>query len=434
MKASRGELSQAIRTVGVVRSDETRVVDVNVKIEGWIRELTADYTGRFVRQGEPLLTLYSPDLLATEQEYVLALGTRDQLQSSVMPDAKTRADALVAAARQRLVLWDLAPAELRELDETRTAKDALVVRAPTSGFVIDKAVVKGAHVTPGQMLFKLADLSVVWVEADVYEQDLPLMRVGARATVVLDAYPGESTTGRVIYISPYVDEQTRTDKVRYEFPNPRGQLKPGMFATVEIATSGGTGITVPVDAVLDSGRDQVVFVAEGDGHFTPRPVTVGRRLGGTVEILKGLKEGEEVASGAAFFLDSESQLRGALQGYVPISPSPTTGSGQDAERPKITLRTIPDPPRTGETQFEVTVADSKGVPLADAEVTVQLFMPAMPTMNMPAMRNELKLPSAGNGVYRGTGQVMMAGRWEATVIVTRGGQRVGSLQTPVVAR
>jgi Cu(I)/Ag(I) efflux system membrane fusion protein/cobalt-zinc-cadmium efflux system membrane fusion protein len=433
VKAVKGELNNVIRAVGVVRSDETRVVDVNVKLEGWIRELTADFTGRFVRKGEPLLTLYSPDLFATEQEYLLALAARDQLRSSVLPDARLRAEALVSAARQRLELWDVSAEELRDLETSRQPRDALTFHASMSGVVTDKAAVKGAHVMPGQTLFKIADLSVVWVEADVYEAEMSAISVGGRAAVVLDAYPGERTTGRAIYISPYVDEQTRTSKVRYAFPNPQGRFKPGMFATVEIGTSGGVGITVPVDAVLDSGREQLVFVAQGDGYFTPRPVTIGRRLGGTVEILAGLKEGEEVASGATFFLDSESQLHGGVQVFAP-PPVPSRGGAiPNADRLQIVLRTVPDPARTGENQFEVTVADARG-PLTDADVAVQLFMPAMPTMNMPAMRNEVPLSPAGAGTYRGTGQVMMAGRWEATVTVTRAGQRIGSTQTTVVAR
>jgi RND family efflux transporter MFP subunit len=433
VKATRGPLNHVIRAVGVVRADETRVVDVNVKLDGWIRELSADYTGRFVREGEGLFTLYSPDLLATEQEYVLALSTRDALQSSVMPDAKARADALVAAARQRLALWDLSPADLDRLAQNRQAGGTNVVHAPVTGYVTDKAIVKGAHVTAGQTLLKLADLSVVWVEADLYGQEAPLVQLNSRAAVTLDAYPGERISGRAIYLVPSVDEQTRTSRVRYAFPNPRGRLRPGMYATVEIEISGGVGVTLPLDAVLDSGREQIVFVAQGDGYFAPRAVKIGRRLGGVIEILEGLGEGEEVASGATFLLDSESQLRGALQGYSP-TPSTSSPAPQPADRLQILLRTTPDPPTTGENQFEVSITNSTGGAVADADVSVQLFMPAMPTMNMPAMRNEVKLSPAGNGLYRGTGQIMMAGRWDATVTAFRAGLRLGSSQTTVVAR
>jgi Cu(I)/Ag(I) efflux system membrane fusion protein len=204
-----------------------------------------------------------------------------------------------------------------------------------------------------------------------------------------------------------------------------------MFANVDVKSRGRAGLVVPTNAVLDSGSEQVVFVAEGNGLFQPRKVKIGRRLGDLTEILEGLKEGEQVATGAAFFLDSESQLRASLQGYEasapPAGPAPPAGA-------QITFRTVPDPPTTGNNELEATVKDAGGKPIDDAEVSVQFFMPAMPTMNMPAMRSEAKLAPAGGGIYRGSGQVMMAGRWDATVTVVRGGQRLGTKQLPVVAR
>ena len=205
-----------------------------------------------------------------------------------------------------------------------------------------------------------------------------------------------------------------------------------MYANVEMTTSGGMGVTVPTNAVLDSGREQIVFVAQGDGYFEPRRVKVGRRLGDEIQILQGIKDGEQVAAGATFFLDSESQLRASLQGYE--TPPAEAAAGGTREQLDITFRSQPDPPKIGENQFEATIKDSSGKPIVDADVSVQFFMAAMPTMNMPAMRNEVKLAAAGNGVYRGSGQVMMAGRWDATVMVTRSGQRLGSKQLPVVAR
>ncbi|MBI1874939.1 MAG: efflux RND transporter periplasmic adaptor subunit [Acidobacteria bacterium] len=429
--AERVELATTIRTVGVVRYDETRLADVNVKVEGWIRDLFVDYTGQQVRKGQPLFTLYSPDLLNTENEYLLALKTRDQIQQSQIADARQRADELVAAARQRLSLWDLAPEQIATLEEKRTPETAVILRSLVEGVVIDKQALKGAHIMAGQTLYKIADLSVVWVEADVYEQEMPLVKVGGRAIVTLDAYPNERFAGRVLYIYPYVDEKTRTNKVRYEFANRGGRLKPGMFANVEMAAPAGVGVTVPTDAVLDSGKDRVVFVAKGDGYFEPRRVKIGRRLGAAVQVLDGVTEGESVATGATFFLDSESQLRASLQGY---EPQPPTGTAAPAKQLDIALRSVPDPPKSGENQFEAIVKDPSGTPVADADVSVQFFMAAMPTMNMPAMRNEVKLSNAGGGVYRGTGHVMMAGRWDVTVTVTKNGQRVGAKQLTLVAR
>jgi hypothetical protein len=203
-----------------------------------------------------------------------------------------------------------------------------------------------------------------------------------------------------------------------------------MYANVEIQGRDAMGLTVPANALLDSGTDKVVFVAQGDGYFTPRTVKVGRNLGDRIEILAGVKEGEQVATGATFFLDSESQLRAGLQNYEAPQGAPTAG-GPTLD---IVFRTQPDPPKTGESVFEVAVKDANGQPVADGEVSVQLFMPAMPTMNMPAMRNETKLPHVGGGVYRGPGQVMMAGRWDVTVTVAKGGQQLGRKQLAAVAR
>jgi Cu(I)/Ag(I) efflux system membrane fusion protein/cobalt-zinc-cadmium efflux system membrane fusion protein len=427
----RQHMQPTVRTVGVVRYDETRQADVNIRVEGWIRNLYVNYTGQPIEKGQPLFTFYSPDVLNTEQEYLLALKSRDQVQNSMIADARDRADQLVAAARQRLTLWDLPTEEIRALDETRQPPDSVTFRSPVSGFVIEKQALKGLHVMPGQSLYRVADLSVVWVEADVYERDVSSIRQGAAATITVEAYPGERFSGRVIYTYPYLSETTRTNKVRFEFVNRGGRLKPGMYANVELRAASAMALVVPTNAVLDSGQEQVVFVAQGDGMFEPRKVQIGRRAADSIEILDGLKEGEHVATGATFFLDSESQLRASLQGYEAAStPSPQAASSAA----QITFRTVPDPPTTGQNQLEATVTDANGKAIDDAEVSVQFYMPAMPTMSMPAMRREAKLSPAGGGVYRGTGQVMMAGKWDATVTVTRGGQRLGSRQLPVTAR
>ncbi len=201
---TREPMQHTLRTVGVVRYNETSLADVNLRLEGWIRDLYVDYTGQPIQKGQPLFTLYSPDLLATQQEYLLALKTRDQMQASVIPDARERAEQLVTAARQRLALWDLPEEEIRALEEKRQAPEAVVFRSPASGFVIEKQALQGMHVIPGQTLYKVANLSSVWVEADVYEQEMALARVGQRAAVTLDAYPGESFQGRAIYIYPFV--------------------------------------------------------------------------------------------------------------------------------------------------------------------------------------------------------------------------------------
>jgi Cu(I)/Ag(I) efflux system membrane fusion protein/cobalt-zinc-cadmium efflux system membrane fusion protein len=430
--ATREPVSVDIRTTGTVRYDETRQADINVKIDGWIRQLYVDYTGQSVQKDQPLFALYSPDLIAAQREYLLALKSRDQSRQAAVADASAYAERLVEAARQRLARWDLPPEEIAALEATNEAREAITFRAPAAGYVAEKAVVQGMHVTAGQTLYKLVDLSTVWLEADVYEQDVRQVSVGQRATVTLDSYPGETFAGRAIYVYPFVEEKSRTVKVRFQLPNDRGRLKPGMYANVQLRGGGGTALTVPANAVLDSGTRQMVFISAGDGVFTPRTVKTGRYLADRTEILDGLKEGEQVATSATFFLDSESQLRAGLQNYE--APAASASSPKGSPGVDIAFRSQPDPPTTGESTFEVAVKDATGQPLTDVDVSVQQFMPAMPTMNMPAMRSDTKLPHIGAGVYRGPAQVMMAGRWDVTVSVTKGGQTVGRKQFAVVAK
>lgn len=431
-RVARVTVTPEVRALGTVRPDETRLTEVNVKTDGWIRDLRADFTGRAVRQGETLFTLYSPDLIATQEEYLLAVRGRTQAIAAQVPELRDYSARLVEAARERLRRWDVADEEVLELEQRGVAFETVPVRSPASGVITEKTAVEGMHVSPGQTLFRIADLSVVWVEADVYERDIGVIRVGQSATVTLDAYPNERFSGRTTYINPFVEEQTRTIRVRFQFQNPRGLLKPGMYANVLLAAPSASVLSVPADAVLDSGADQIVFVALGDGYFEPRPVKAARRIDANVEITEGLKEGEEVATGATFFLDSESQLRAAVRGFE--APAEGAAPGTPAQALAITLKSDPEPPRTGDTTLEVSVRDASGTPVTGADVTVTFFMPAMPSMNMPAMRNVASLQHVGGGVYRGTGQILMAGRWDVTVTVTRGGQRLGSRELALAVR
>ncbi len=431
-RAERRDAALDVRANGVVAFDETRQTEISSKLDGWVRDLKANYTGMPVRKGDTLFTLYSPELLATENELIVALRGQQQAQQSTLPETREHADRLIQAVRERLTFWDVSVAEIREMERRGRALGVTAFVSPASGIIVEKAVVEGMRVSAGERLFRLADLSSVWIEADVYERDLAAVRVGQAASVTLDAYPGETFRGRVAYLYPSVAEQTRTLKIRLELENPRGRLRPGMYAAVTLAGSSSTALVVPADAVVDSGTEQVVFVTAGDGYFEPRAVRTGRRLGEGVEIVEGLDEGEVVAAGATFFLDSESQMRGALQSYR-APEVPPAGSGT-AARVAITFRTQPDPPRVGDASVEVAVNDAAGQPLTGAEVSALLLMPAMPSMNHPAMRSESTLRDAGNGVYRGSVQIMMAGRWDVTVTVTRDGRIAGTRQFSLVAR
>lgn len=432
-RAQRVMVRSEVRAVGSVRYDETRQTDINVRVEGWIRNLQADSTGKIVRAGEPLFALYSPELIATQEELLLAVRGQTTAVGGQMIEVHEYSTKLVEAALERLRRLGMPQEELDALERRGVAFETVAVRSPVSGVIVDKVAVEGMHVTAGQTLLRIADPSTVWVEADVYERDLAAVRVGQQATVTLDAYQGQPLVGRVTYMAPTVEEQTRTVKVRLQFPNPRGQLKPGMYANVQVTGAATAALTVPADAVLDSGMEQVVFVALGDGYFEPRRVRAGRRMGDAIEIAEGLTEGEEVADGATFFLDSESQIRAAVRGFEP-PPSPGVTRQAPGERVGITFRSQPDPPRVGDNMIEVSVRDGSGQPVLDAEVSVTFFMAAMPTMNMPAMRSEARVPHVSGGVYRGPGQILTPGRWDVTVTATRGGQRLGSQQLSVMPR
>ena len=432
VRAFRTTMAPEIRAVGTVAYDETRQAEINTRVDGWIRDLYADYTGRPIRRGEPLFTLYSPDLLVTQGEYLLALRGQSHTLHGTADDFREYSDRLVEAARERLLRLEMTSAEIEELEKTGHPTETVTFRSPVSGIIVEKAALQGMRVMAGQMVFRVADLSTVWAEAEVYETDLSRVRPGMRAAVLVEAYPIRSFRGRVSYIYPTVNEQTRTARVRVVLSNPNLLLKPNMFATVTLQTAAAEVLVIPADAVIDTGNRQVVFVAEGEGRFTPRDVRVGRRSDNDIEILSGLKEGQEVAAAATFFLDSESQLRAAFQNYEPAQAR--SGATAGTTGIDVAFRSEPDPPRIGEDVFLVTLKNAAGQPVADADVNVVLFMAAMPSMNMPAMRHEAKLLSVGGGVYRGTGVVMTSGRWDVTVIATRSGQPLTTKQFALVAK
>jgi len=316
------ELQRTIRTVGRVAADERRLHHVHTKLEAYIEHLYVDYTGKFVRKGEPLASLYSPELVATQQEYLLAWRARGQLASSSIPSVAQGGVDLLAAARQRLLLLDVRPADIARLESTGEVRRTLDLYSPVSGYVTQKTALHGMRVTAADTLFDIADLSHLWVLADVYETDLPAVRVGMPAELGLSYLPGRTWRGLVTYIAPVVEEKTRTIKVRVEVDNADGQLKPEMFADVALRTALGEGLVVPESALLKTGERTLAFVDHGDGGLEPREVRVGAKVAEGVEVLVGLAEGERVVTAANFLLDSESSLKAAL---AVISPPPSGG-------------------------------------------------------------------------------------------------------------
>ena len=309
-------LEQSVRTAGIVTADETRTYQIRTKFEGYIEEIYADFTGRFVRRGQPLFSVYSPELEATQREYLLALRARDRLRQADFGERLPGID-LVEAARQRLALWDISPEQIAEIERRRAPIRALTFYSPVSGYVIAKRAVQGNRVAPADTLYDIVDLSKVWIMADLYEIDLPFVKVDDPATVSLPYMPGRVFRGRVDYIDPVLDGKSRTVKARIELPNPAGLFKPDMYAQVEIRGESGRGVAVPDSAVMGTGERQIVFVARGDGLFEPRTVTTGVKVRGYYEIKSGLAAGEQVVTGANFLLDSESKLKAALSAAAP---------------------------------------------------------------------------------------------------------------------
>jgi len=312
--ASRLSLDQSFRTFGRVTYDETRVHHIHTRFEGYIEDLFVNFTGQYVTQGQPLFTVYSPELYATQNEYLLALRAREQRQSrgDAGPPAGASTIDLVGAARERLSLWNISDEEIHELERTGKPSRALAITSPVSGYVTGKMAVHGLKVTPADNLYDIVDLSVVWVLADIYEVNLQFVTVGQPAAIELDYKPGRTWHGRVAFIDPTVDPATRTIKARLEFANPDGDLKPEMYAHVLIGGSRATGIAVPDSAVIATGERNIVFVAKGGGVFEPREVVLGARVRNLYEIKRGVSEGEKVVTGANFLLDSESRLKAAV--------------------------------------------------------------------------------------------------------------------------
>jgi membrane fusion protein, copper/silver efflux system len=317
-EARRMELDQSFRTFGRITYDETRIHHLHTKFEGYIEALYANYVGQFVKQGAPLFSIYSPELYATQNEYLLALRARQQVPPVSGDDAFPAVGNvdLVAAARQRLTLWDIGDDDIRELERTGKAIRALTIYAPVSGYVLQKTALQGLKVMPADNLYDIVDLSTVWVLADIYEVNLSLVRLGQPASITLAYQPGKTWRGRVAFINPTVDPATRTVKARLEFANPDNELKPDMYADVVIGGARATGIAVPESAVIATGERNIVFVAMGNGLFEPREVTLGAQVRNLYEIKQGVSEGERVVTGANFLLDSESKLKASVSGMV----------------------------------------------------------------------------------------------------------------------
>jgi len=424
-------LVKEIRAVGKVAYDETKVTHIHTKINGYIEQVFVDYMGKVVKAGDPLFTIYSPDLVATQEEYLLSLRAQRQFAASSFQGVSARANSLLEAARRRLELWDITPAQIRDIEREGKARRDLTIYSPVSGVVTERAAYHhGRFVNPEMDLYTIVDLSTVWINGEVYEYELPFVKTGLNAEIEFPYNGGKrGLRGKVTFVYPYLEEKTRTAKIRFAFTNPNFVLKPDMFVNVKLKINLGNKLVVPEDAVLDTGTEQYVFVDKGGGYFEPRAVKVGIEAGGYYAVERGLEVGERVVTAANFILDSESRLKSAFAnmgkpGERAKGPAPQTALKIEVVEPKAA--------KVGQNAVRLTVKGAQGNPVTDAEVEVTLFMPQMGSM--APMTSKATLKSVGNGEYAGTIDIPMVWSWQTTVTVKKEGKSLGSMQTTITAR
>ena len=310
----RKALVRDIRTTAQIIADEARISHVHVKIGGYIDRVFVDYVGQLIKKGEPLFTLYSPDLVSTQEEYLIAKRGNATLGAAPFKDVAQGAESLLESTRQRLKLWDITDEQIRKLDETGKVERDLTFYSPVTGFVTDRKAFPQTSVTPDTELYTVSDLSSVWATADIFEYEVPFVHLGQHVSFTLSYYPGKNYSGVISYIYPMVDPQTRTVKVRVDIQNPHFDLKPQMFADAQLKVNYGVQLMIPQEAVLDSGNEQKVFVVHGGGAFEPRKVTLGQVIDGNYAVLSGLKVGEKIVTSGNFLIDSESRMKSSEMG------------------------------------------------------------------------------------------------------------------------
>jgi RND family efflux transporter MFP subunit len=357
-------VSRSLRAVGRLAYDETKITRIHPKIEGWIEQVFVDFTGKQARKGDPLLSLYSPDLLQTQQEFLLARRGRDELSGSPFREAVSGSESLYQAARKRLELWDVTEEQIMEIEKTGKPSRALTLYAPGDGFVLTRNAYPKQRVTPETELYTIADLSSVWVLADIYEYEAPEVKLGQAATITLSYLPGRAYRGKVTYIYPQLDSATRTLKARIEVPNPGFTLKPDMYANVELKVDYGKRLVVPQEAVMDSGTEQTVFVAQEGGYFEPRKVRLGAKVDNEYIVLGGLKAYERVVTSANFLVDSESKLKSATGGMGMPGMNHGGGHGGDGKTgqppsprsEQLRRKAVPNPQREDHSRHQPAAA------------------------------------------------------------------------------
>jgi RND family efflux transporter MFP subunit len=422
-----------IRVTGNVAVDERRLAYVQVRFSGYIQKVFVDATYQYVHKGQPLFTIYSPELVATEREYLVAKQNQQRMSQSTIPGVADGAASLLAAASERLKQWGVPQQEINRLESSGQVQQELEIDSPVSGFITERNALPSVAVQPEMRLFTLADLSTVWVQAQVFQSDLGRIHPGDSAELTVDTFPGRTFHGRVDFIYPQVDMDTRTARVRIVFSNPGLELKPGMFVNAAFKVPMGRQLVIPASGVLQSGARQIVFVYRGDGYLEPREVQLGVSAGDDVAVLKGLKSGEQIITSANFLIDSESQLQAALGAYAP--PPPVAGAAAAVNTPQagVELTTEPNPPRKGSNSIRVKLTDASGATISGAQVSATFFIGAMPAMGMAAMRVPVTFTEKGSGAYEGSVQLESSGTWQVTILAQQNGKTIASRQLSINA-
>jgi RND family efflux transporter MFP subunit len=431
------QLTDDIRATGTVDINERLLSYVQVRFPGYIRKVFANATYQYVHKGEPLFTIYSPDLVATQQEYLLARQNQKTLGTSTVDGVASGAELLSAAAEQRLEQWEVPQSEIAKLKETGKPVTDLTINSPVEGYITERNALPNMYAEPSTKLYTVADLSRVWVYAQVFQDDIGRIKSGDTSQITVDSYPGRTFSGQIEEILPQVDMATRTVRVRLAMANPGLKLKPGMFVNVDLKTNMGRQLVVPASSVFQSGTRQLVFLNHGNGSLEPKEITIGPRVGDDFVVLKGLKAHESIVISASFLIDSESQLQAAAGSFVPPAPgaggSSSTASASATAQANIDFTTDPSPPQKGSNVFRVKLTGADGKPATGADVSVTFYMAGMPAMGMAAMSTTTKLTDKGNGMYEGGGSLGSGGTYQVTISAQKNGQSIATKQLRVNA-
>lgn len=430
------DVSQELSVPGNVDMNEQKLSYVQTRFPGWIQDVQANATYQFVRKGQQLFTIYSPEIVSSEQEYLLARQNKGAFSQDEHGMGAQEGGWLQKAAEERLLQFGVPQQTIARLEQSGTVQRNIAVDSPATGYIVERNALPNGYVQPDTKLYTIADLSSVWVYANVFQNDVGRLRPGAPAQVTVDAYPGRKFNGRIDQILPQVDQATRTVRVRLVFNNPGLVLKPGMYVNVSIAIRLGRQMVVPVTAVLQTGTSSIAFIDHGNGSLEPRTVETGPQLDDSIVILSGLKAGDRVVSSANFLLDSEAQLQAAAGAFAPPAPAANSGSGNGtahAPQVQIDFSTVPSTPAKGANTVRIKLTGADGKPVAGAQVTAIFFMPAMPAMGMAAIRETAVLVDKGNGLYEGPVQLASGGTWQVNIAVQRGGQTIAIRQLSVNA-